>query len=309
MAFSFTTSFSMASSYPKYGLDKNRWDTNIAAQASHFIPWKLISQGYTTIQSLLSLKVDNDSRFNFWEGHWVGDTPFILAFPHLYHLSSLHNSPIQDFYSAQDTTCSVDFHFFRNLNDRVSELVGLLGILDSVLLSSSPNKRLWSLDLPRVFTCISYFQFLTHSLTITSFLLNKCIWKSKAPSKVKFFIWTIVLNKINTNDMLQVQRPYTAISPGVCIMCGTSSESVPPLFLHYHVADSLCNTLFGIFGECWVCPATLDQFLLTRFLGFGNNKEAKSLWEYSVYATICSIWLERNSITFNNKFSDKHFVG
>ena len=103
----------------KYSLDKNGWDANTATQATHSNPWKFISQGYTTFTFLLSLEVVNGPRFNFWEDHCIGDSSFNLAFPHIYHLSSLHNSPIQNFHTVQDSTYSWDFHFFRNLNDRV----------------------------------------------------------------------------------------------------------------------------------------------------------------------------------------------
>ena len=43
--------------------------------------------------------------------------------------------------------------------------------------------------------------------------------------------------------------------------------------------------LTSIFGKCWVCFATLDQFLLTSFAGFGKKKEAKTLWQCAIYGT------------------------
>ena len=55
------------------------------------------------------------------------------------------------------------------------------------------------------------------------------------------------------------------------------------------MAEFLWYTFFGVFGEGGVCPATLDQFLLTSFAGFGRRKEAKSLWQYAMYATVWSI--------------------
>ena len=115
-----------------------------------------------------------------------------------------------------------------------------------------------------------------------------------------------MLNRINTNDMLQVRRPLKAISPYIRVMCGASSKSTPHLILHCSMADFLWNALFGIFGECWVCPKALDQFLLTSFTGFGRRKEAKSLLQYTVY--VWCIWLERNSCNFNGKYSDKHVL-
>ena len=71
------------------------------------------------------------------------------------------------------------------------------------------------------------------------------------------------------------------------------------------MAISLWNPLFGIFGECWVCPRALDQFLLTSFVGFGRSKEAKSLWQCAAYAIVWYIWLERNSCIFCGRHSDK----
>ena len=57
-----------------------------------------------------------------------------------------------------------------------------------------------------------------------------------------------------------------------------------------------------------MCPATLDQFLLTSFAGFGRREEAKSLWHCAIYATIWSIWLEWDSYTFNDRFSNKQVL-
>ena len=71
------------------------------------------------------------------------------------------------------------------------------------------------------------------------------------------------------------------------------------------MAAFLWNALFGIFGECWVHPRTLDQLLLTSFAGFARRKEAKSLWQCAVYATVWCIWPKRNSSIFSGRNLDK----
>ena len=91
-------------------------------------------------------------------------------------------------------------------------------------------------------------------------------------------------------------------------MCGVNSESVSHLFLQCPMANILWNTLVGIFGECWVCPTTLHQLLLTSFAGFGRRTETKLLWLCAIYATVSSIWLERNARIFNDRFSDKQVL-
>ena len=120
------------------------------------------------------------------------------------------------------------------------KLIVLQGLLDFVHLSSSPNKRFQFLDLSEKFTCNSYFQFLTHSLNTTSFLIDKPIWKSKAPSIVKSFIWTTMLNRINTNDIWQVRRLYKAVFPDVLHIVQIQNQ------LHICFCTVLWLTLCGI---------------------------------------------------------------
>ena len=195
------------------------------------------------------------------------------------------------------------------MNDReTNELESLLPLLNPIHLSNALDIRIWTLDSTGFFTCKSYFHFLTSSANIERFLLDKFIWKSKSPSKVKAFVWTAVLNRINTNDMLQKRRPLMALSPNMCIMCGLDSESGAHLFLHCPSARSIWNRLFGFFGESWVCPMDLQQFLLIKFRGFGSRKEAKILWQSSVFAVLWCIWLERNARVFNDSFSTIDFV-
>ena len=53
------------------------------------------------------------------------------------------------------------------------------------------------------------------------------------------------------------------------------------------------------------CPRTLDEYLFTSIGGFGKMKEAKSLWRCAVYAIVWCIWLECNSLIFNDRYLDK----
>ena len=74
-----------------------------------------------------------------------------------------------------------------------------------------------------------------------------------------------MLNRINTNDILEVSRPHKTFFPDICVMCGACSELVSHMFLHCLVAIFLWNSLFNVFGECWVCPMSLDHFLMISY--------------------------------------------
>ena len=87
----------------------------------------------------------------------------------------------------------------------------LLLLLESVHLSSDDDKRIWSLESLDALIFVSpFFQFSTKVPSRDSLLLNKPIWKSKSPRKVKSFVWVAALDKCDANDMLQKHRPLNA---------------------------------------------------------------------------------------------------
>lgn len=102
------------------------------------------------------------------------------------------------------------FHFRRPpLDWELDSLAGLLGLLDSVSLSNSPDKRVWLTDSSGSFSCASFFTFLTRSSpNHPLFPVSNLIWGSKVPQKVTGFCWTASLDKINTRDNLQKRRPH-----------------------------------------------------------------------------------------------------
>ena len=57
----------------------------------------------------------------------------------------------------------------------------------------------------------------------------KIIWRSKAPLRVAFFVWTTTLGKFLTIDNLR-KRKVRIID--WCYMCKCNSESVDHLLLH-----------------------------------------------------------------------------
>lgn len=65
-----------------------------------------------------------------------------------------------------------------------------------------------------------------------------------------------------------VSSPNKRFYPYMCCyllsMCGASSNQ-----------SHICSYAipFGVFKKCLVCPRFLDQFLLTRFTGFGEGKK------------------------------------
>ena len=115
----------------------------------------------------------------------------------------------------------VEFEFLRNLSDsEIEDLEGLMRSLDDLYLSPSvPDARFWPLSSSGLFSVKSFFLALSQSSGSSQNFPSKFVWNSQVPFKMKSFVWLVAHKKVNTNDMLQVRRPYKALSPDICILC------------------------------------------------------------------------------------------
>lgn len=85
----------------------------------------------------------------------------------------------------------------------------------------------------------------------------------------------MTLRKLNTNVPFQVRR-NKAFSPNIYVTYKQNDESHSHLFLHRLVAWGLWNSIFGVLGEEWVCPTSVDDLLLIRIFE-GRKEEIKML--------------------------------
>ena len=92
--------------------------------------------------------------------------------------------------------------------------------------------------------------------------------------------------KVNTNDMLQVRRPYKALSPDICILCMKHGESADHLFLHCSLTIGLWHRLFQLAKLDWVSPRSIYDMMSIKFKGFGNSKRGIVLWQAASIALI-----------------------
>ena len=112
--------------------------------------------------------------------------------------------------------------------------------LDGLHLSPSVlDARFWPLSSLGLFSVKFFFLTLSQFFCSPQVFPSKLVWKSQVPFKVKSFVWLVAHKKVNTNDMLQLRRPYKALSLDICIMCMKHVESTDHLFLH-------CSLMIGL---------------------------------------------------------------
>ena len=110
---------------------------------------------------------------------------------------------------------SWNFNFCPILIDIEIELLErLMSSLNLVHLSPfAVDSQAWSLSSSGLYIVKSFLLAMSNYSNPTLFLLGNFLWKSKGPLKVKTFAWLVAHRKVNTNDMLQLKRPYKSLSP------------------------------------------------------------------------------------------------
>ncbi|RVW98616.1 hypothetical protein CK203_032145 [Vitis vinifera] len=186
-------------------------------------------------------------------------------------------------------------------------------LLDELHLSPSvPDARFWPLSSSGLFSVKSFFLALSQSQSQSSGspqdFPSKFVWNSQVPFKVKSFVWFVAHKKVNTNDMLQVRRPYKTLSLDICIMCMKHGESGDHLFLHCSLTIGLWHKLFQLTKMDWVPPRSIYDMMSIKFKGFGNSKRGIVLWQAASITLIRVVWWERNARIFEDKARNSEFL-
>ncbi|KAJ9682711.1 hypothetical protein PVL29_018607 [Vitis rotundifolia] len=184
--------------------------------------------------------VGNGERIRFWEDLWWGDQPLGSQFSRLFRVVLDKNVPISSILGSS-RPFFWNFNFRRNLSDiEIGDLEGLMRSLDGLHLSPSvPDARFWPASSSGFFSVKSFFLTLSYFSGSPQDFPSKFVWKSQVPFKVRSFIWLVAHKKVNSNDMLQLRRPYKALSPDICVLCMKQGESVDHLFLHCSLTTGL----------------------------------------------------------------------
>ena len=126
---------------------------------------------------------------------------------------------------------------------------------------------------------------------------RKIIWKSKAPSRVAFFVWTAVLGKILIIDNLRKKR---IIVTEWCCMCNKNGESIVHLLLHGEVALEVWNMVCQLFGVVWVMSGSLKECLGSWRTQKGN-RTILQIWRMALLCVMWCLWRERNERSFEDR--------
>ncbi|RVW76404.1 Molybdopterin biosynthesis protein CNX1 [Vitis vinifera] len=183
-----------------------------------------------------------------------------------------------------------------------------LGVQYPRLLSVVTDKNAPISSILGLFTVKSFFLALSQYSESPPVFPTKFVWNVQVPFKVKSFVWLVAHKKVNTNDLLQLRRPYKALSPDICKLCMKHGETVDHLFLHCSLTIGLWHRLFQSAKMDWVSPRSISDMLSSNFNGFGSSKRGIVLWQNACIALMWVVWRERNARIFEDKARNSEYL-
>lgn len=228
----------------------------------------------------------------------------MLRFPNLYRISSLKFSTIKSFVDCWRARTNGDNTLWsRNLLERDKENVDhLRRIVDNINLQTGQDLLLWKPGKGEFSTRnLSDALQRISSLDTTQNSIWKIIWKSKLPQKISIFLWKIQWRVLPTKQFLNSR---ISTIPPFCAWRSVEVESLNHLFWECDLAIWAWNYVSNWWSVSRIL-ASIHSFSLRSLFKIHSSDHVKRLWKLVVAATLWTIWLFRNEVTFIGKKTSK----
>ena len=132
----------------------------------------------------------------FWEDRWLGNQSLKDQYPGLYSIVRHKYKTIAEVLTTDQPNISWRRSLFGHKLVAWNELRSRI---DHINLTADDDEFRWNLTHSRRFTVKSHYRFL---ITCAVPNTNKCLWKLKAPLKLKVFLWYLRRGVVLTKDNL-----------------------------------------------------------------------------------------------------------
>jgi hypothetical protein len=168
------------------------------------------------------ITIGNGQTANFWTDKWLYDlSPKEIA-PELYKIAVRKNRTVCE--ALKDRKWLMDLRFSLDIHHS-DELLRMEILLDGIRLTDTPDEISWTFGSKDYYTTKSAYVLQFIGAVNTDY--KKIIWKSWAPARCKFFIWTLMLDRVLTADKLLLRRWENEY---FCPLCRRNLETTTHLF-------------------------------------------------------------------------------
>ncbi|XP_058783188.1 uncharacterized protein LOC131657849 [Vicia villosa] len=252
----------------------------------------------------VSCNIGSRADSPFWHCCWAANQPLTAAFPELYMLAG------RDGLSVADAGIHTSTGWVWNGN-AIFEDVGAvkdflwqemyLSIQHIIPNPTVKDSFVWSITNEGVFTvksCYERFKAKLFGLSIDPSIVKAAslLWKVKTPSKLLFFGWRIIHNRIASKAQLH-KRGILDSSVLNYVFCSVVDENLSHLL-------GGCVVVVGVWKKVFEWIGAIDVLSLEEFFRFPfamhkvKSTDCRATIAVIWLATVWGIWLERNAIIF-----------
>ena len=213
---------------------------------------------------LTTVKEGSGDTVRLWKDKWT--LPLVREkYPHLLSFAKDHDSALQNFQNPDEEEIYNHFHLPLSLiaDQELADLIGTLHYWSANNDLSSGDT--WSFDWNGKYSARRVYEKLDpHDKAPAPF---QWIWKSRALPKQKFFFWLLLLDRLNTRDLLARKNFY--VESKACVLCQDCQMKLSIIYFS-HVISARAS------GGNWIWNGTMISQGLIYSLMENNGITLKS---------------------------------
>ena len=245
--------------------------------------------------------VKNGQDSLFWHDVWIGEAALKRMFPRLFALAITPNGNVASYGVWDGFSWIWSFSWRRALRPQdLVEKAHLDAILQQAHIAFERKDNLiWTFNSSGRFSSKSFSLELDKLCPPPHHDAIKGLWRGLVPHRIEIFVWTALLEKINTKHKL-ARMGIISNDDDFCILCSLPLESSNHLLLHCNFAQSIWHWWLSLWNIKWVFP----QSLKAAFDQWQHKSKCvffKKAWLASFFIIVWSVWKERNARIFEKK--------
>ncbi|KAL5703068.1 hypothetical protein ACHQM5_028204 [Ranunculus cassubicifolius] len=291
----------------KFSLEKGGWFTKLRREPYGCSMWRGIMRYKNVFEKLVRFSVGKGDRVRFWEDCWCLDVPLAVKYEGLYELSRYKGAFIKDCAPIVELTVDWNLGLRRRLPDhlveKLAELLELLGCYSIV--GFDHDQMLWEdgskpLMVKTMVKCLTLDRLQEKQLGIFNFP-DRRVWLNELPTKVSFFVWSLLRLAVLTQDKLQ-RRGFALANR--CVFCKENEESALHLFFQCRKTKKIWSYFYASFGLVFDSSLSIFQYI-NKECTMPLSVEGAKYWSWLFHGIVWVIWLERNLRIFEGLKSKK----
>jgi len=240
--------------------------------------------------------VGNGKNTRFWTDRWLLGQSLEQAMPHLFSAIATRARKRSVYDAITGGKWVSDIRGALSVPVLI-EYLHLWGLLSNVVLHPEvEDTHIWKLSASGMYSNKSAYEALF--IGATHFSPWELIWKSWAPGKCKFFMWTVAHNRCWTADRL-ARRGLD--HPTQCPLCDQAGETIDHLLISCVFARQTWYNILQSFGLQDVAPQMVDLIFVDWWEGACSrlSGQVKKGFNSIIILGAWLIWKHRNHCVFD----------